>query len=78
MMRHCRRLIGHIGFEPQTRRMNGISDRQQQFFASQCATKRLPCLLLLLRFSVLLQPREQELCLALRGRIVVVSQKIGV
>ena len=79
MMCHCQRFISHIGFKPQTRRMNGISDWQQQFFTSQCATKCLARLLLLwLWFSVLLLPCKQELCLALHGRIVVVSQKIGI
>ena len=77
-MRHSRRLIGHIGFEPQTGRTNGISDRQQRFFASQCASLGLarPLLLLRLRFLMLLLPREQELCLvALRGCIAVGQPK---
>ena len=79
--RHGRILIGHIGFEPQTGRTNGISDRQQRFFASQRATQALARLHLLLRlwFLMSLLPRERELCLvALRGRIVEVGLKFNV
>lgn len=72
--RHGRIHVRHIGFEPQTGRTNGISDRQQRFFASQRATLGLVRLLLLLRvrlrFLMSLLLCEQELCLvALRGRI---------
>lgn len=45
--RHGRRLIrvvaviDRIGFEPQAGRTNGISDRQQRFFAGRPATEAL-------------------------------------